>query len=218
MGDAGWWSLVATQCLATASALLVASVAIRFERRKSINEALIGKRLALYDAVVPLLNDLLCFFCCIGAWRSFTPPAMIAHKRTLDRTLHVWGALFPPDLFDRWHVFSRLCFSVHNGPGRDARLRADPARLAPYWGARWDPAWNDCLAPDADASDPEAIRAAYGALVAAFADAVGVPGSGNQKEVGGAFRTRARSRRARDRGPSSTSSQTGSGLAGGRAP
>ena len=121
-----WW---ANSVLGAALALLVAWIAISFDRRKTVNQELIKKRLSIYDEMAPKLNDILCFFSFIGRFRSLPPGTIIAHKRELDRTIHVYGPIFSPALRDRYDEFVKLCFiAFAGGVGRPALIAADVVR------------------------------------------------------------------------------------------
>jgi hypothetical protein len=39
------------------------------------NQKVIEKRIAIFDQIAPLLNDLYCFFMYIGHWKELTPPS-----------------------------------------------------------------------------------------------------------------------------------------------
>ena len=93
--------------------MLGAWLAINFDRKKTINQELIKKRLIVYDDMVPKANDLLCYFMCVGDWKSFDPTKLLDHKRKWDRLLFVYGPLLSPALVERAHQFINSCFSTY---------------------------------------------------------------------------------------------------------
>lgn len=56
-----------------------------FERAQWTNQKLIERRIAVFDEMAPLLNDLFCFFRFVGDFRAITPPEAVSRKRSLDR-------------------------------------------------------------------------------------------------------------------------------------
>ncbi|MGU7771911.1 hypothetical protein ACV229_17295 [Burkholderia sp. MR1-5-21] len=111
------------------------------------NQKLIEKRLALYDTVAPLLNELLCFYTWIGHWKDISPDDVIRAKRDLDRTFHIYRYLFDDDVYDAYHTYIHALFETHTGAGRDARIRSlvqapDGDRMQ-HGTYAWNPDWNE---------------------------------------------------------------------------
>lgn len=170
-----WW---ASSVLGAALALAVAWIAISFDRRKTVNQELIRKRLAIYDELAPRLNDILCFFLCIGRFRSLPPDTIIAHKRELDRALKVYGPLFSARLRARYESFIKFAFvAFAGGLGRPALIAADIGLLQREWGSGWQAAWTSGFVPAEKAARPAEVRARYDELMRQFAREVGAPGA-----------------------------------------
>ncbi|VWC84108.1 hypothetical protein BCO18175_02922 [Burkholderia contaminans] len=129
---------------------LVARRLKRLELVQWTNQRLIEKRLALYDAVAPQLNALLCFYTWIGYWKDISPDDVIRAKRDLDRTFHIYRYLFDDDVYDAYHTYIHALFDVHTGPGRDARIRsliqAPDGDRSVHGAYEWKPAWSDRFA------------------------------------------------------------------------
>ncbi|HHX4057055.1 MULTISPECIES: hypothetical protein [Burkholderia] len=129
---------------------LVARRLKRLELVQWTNQRLIEKRLALYDAVAPQLNALLCFYTWIGYWKDISPDDVIRAKRELDRTFHIYRYLFDDDVYDAYHTYIHALFDVHTGPGRDARIRsliqAPDGDRSVHGAYEWKPAWSDRFA------------------------------------------------------------------------
>ena len=156
----------------------------RFEHGQWKSQTLIEKRLAVYDDLAPSLNDLLCFFTFVGAWKEMDPPTAVALKRQIDRKIHLAAPLFSPGFFHACMTFQNLCFQAYTGWGLDARLRTDLERRKESWiNKKWDPSWDDLFSDQL--SDPETVRLAYRELMIAFAidlgvaDSLSVPQSGH---------------------------------------
>lgn len=145
----------------------------RFEQSQWRSQKLIEKRLTVYDDLAPLLNDLLCFFTYVGAWKEMDPPTAVALKRKVDKKIHLAAPLFSPGFFAVCMAFQNLCFETYAGWGVDARLRTQFKRRKDVWGTKWDTdAWEQLFSDEA--SDPQAIRAAYREVMEAFAADLGV--------------------------------------------
>jgi hypothetical protein len=167
------WTLIVTPLLSGAIGIVAAFFAIRFESRKTTNQELIKKRILVYDAIAPKLNDLLCFFLSRGPWKSLSPPLMIQRKRELDQTMYVYGPLFVQIVFEQYNIFIHLCFKAFTGVGRDACLRANHNRLRKEWGADWKPEWDTHFVAPVEAAENQHIMREYDKLLALLAAEIG---------------------------------------------
>ena len=165
-----WW---ANSLLSTMLAVMVAWLAISFDRRKTVNQELIRKRIAIYDQMAPMLNDLFCFFRSVGAWNNLTPPVMIDHKRALDRIVHVYGPLFSRKLTARYDRFIDLAFATYQGFGEPPRLKASLVRIREEWGESWQAGWDARFVETPEQSSPYEFGQAYYALMNQFAVEIG---------------------------------------------
>ncbi len=176
----GWSSLEVAKLLASLLTPIVVAIfgvyihriTKRFEHSQWRSQKLIEKRLAVYDDLAPLLNDLLCFFTYIGAWKEMDPPAAVALKRQIDKKVHLAAPLFSSRFFAACMVFQNLCFETYAGWGVDARLRSQFKRRQDVYGTKWNTAWDQLFSDEA--SDPGRIRAAYQEVMEAFAADLGV--------------------------------------------
>jgi len=152
-----------------------------FEHLQWANQKVVEKRLRVYEEVVPVLNDLLCYFTYVGAWKSVKPETIVGLKRELDRVAYVNSPLLPPDFLSRYNNFIHLCYQTYSGWGEDAKLRmkferrqdAFPDTWLDEWATCFDE-WATCFVDEDECSDPQEVRAAYGELVAYFASELGV--------------------------------------------
>jgi len=180
--DAGGWSWLEVAKLAGSlvTPVVIASFGIyihrvtrRFEHAQWRSQKLIEKRLLIYDDLAPLLNDLLCFFTYVGAWKEIEPPAAVSLKRAVDKKVHLAAPLFSPRFFEACMNFQNVCFAAYSGWGIDARLQTRFENFKGVWGERWDANWEKLFtekAPD----NRQAVRAAYRDVMEAFASDLGV--------------------------------------------
>ena len=145
--EAGPWNWLEIARLATSlvTPVIVAILGIyihritrRFENLQWKSQKLVEKRLAVYDDLAPSLNDLLCFFTYIGAWKEIDPPTAIALKRKIDKKIHLTAPLFSPRFFQACMTFQNLCFETYAGWPLDARLRTSLDRRKDAWNDEWD--------------------------------------------------------------------------------
>ncbi|MEU1972328.1 hypothetical protein ABZ477_11765 [Microbacterium sp. NPDC019599] len=172
-------TLLLTALIGALGGAVGAWIGIWIDRRKAINNALVAKRLAIYEEMMPQANDVLCFFVCVGDWRRLSPQVVLARKRTLDRLRHVYGGLFSKEAERAYDHFMEQFFVTRTGPGEDAKLKADPAYLRRQWGPSWRRAWDSALAyrKPMEATESKSgragQRAAYRDLIAAFGRDIG---------------------------------------------
>jgi hypothetical protein len=173
-----WWTAFIVPFLSALLAIVVAWIAIRFDRIKATNQELIKKRLTVYDAVVPKANDILCFFESLGNWKSLSPEIIVQHKRDMDKQIYIYGPLFSKNLVKSYHDFASACFATFQGKGLAARLRVDNERLKRQWGSSWKDEWDAMFTSPAEASAGADIRARYTSLLDEFAREI----SGGQRQ------------------------------------
>lgn len=145
-----------------------------FEQLQWANQKVIEKRLAIYEEIVPLLNELVCYFTYIGNWKESEPLKIIGLKRTLDKIAYVNAPLLPSDFLKYYNAFIELCFATFSGWGRDAKLRTAFGRRQQAFGNQWKSEWCENFGDDNDCSDPKQVREAYSDLVAFLANELGV--------------------------------------------
>lgn len=123
------------------------SIIKRYERIQWTNQKIIEKRIAVYDIVVPKLNDLLCYYCYIGHWKEMTPKDIIEIKRFLDKQINVYAPLFSQEVLDKYNTFIAQCFGMFAGGwGKDAKINSLFERrkeCMQNWEDEWDNYFND---------------------------------------------------------------------------
>ena len=169
-----WWTTFLVPAVSALLAVAGAWVAIAFDRRKSTNQELIKKRIEVFDYMAPKLNDLLCFAVSVGSWRTLTPTSVITHKRELDRSFHIYRAMFSlPFAAAYTRLIEECYFSTWQGPGAPARLKLSTTELKIQWGAHWDSQWDAHFVPPDTASPQRQIVTAYADLMHQFTIEVG---------------------------------------------
>lgn len=163
---------ILTPLMVTVFGILIHRLTKRIESHEWLNQKVVEKRLAVYDELAPLLNDLLCYFTYIGTWKERRPPEIVDLKRDLDRRAHVAAPLFSPAFINAYNQFIGCCFDTYQGWGADAKLKTDPSRRRDAFGAGWKAEWNDCFA--GVPCPPQAIRTVYQGMMSVFTKEFGL--------------------------------------------
>jgi hypothetical protein len=154
-------------------------IAKRVETAQWANQKLIEKRIAIYDELAPLINDLYCYYMCVGNYKEFTPLQIIAIKRNLDKKVYIYAPLFSPDFIYSYNKFIHLCFLTYTGVGHDARLRTliehpmggDRKKVSSF---PWQTEWDVLFARKEQYSPLEEIDASYKRFMSRFSEELGV--------------------------------------------
>lgn len=144
----------------------------QFEHVLWRSQKLIEKRIQVYDDLMPIFNDLLCYFSYVGNWKEIDPPEVIGLKRIVDKKIHVSAPLFGPEFYLACMDFQNTCFSSINGWGLNAQLRTHFHRRRDARPEDWNEDWEKCFSDRR--SEPAVVRAAYARLVAVFSSELGV--------------------------------------------
>lgn len=173
--EAGPWSWLEVAKL-SAGLIVPASLAIfgvyvhrvtkRFESTLWRNQKLVEKRLVIYDDLTPLLNDLLCYFTYVGAWKEFDPPKVVALKRTIDKKVHLAAPLFSGEFFTACMEFQNLCFHTYTGWGQNAKIRTHFNRRRQAYQKSWLCEWESYFSNDP--AELSSVRQAYQRVMEAF--------------------------------------------------
>lgn len=146
----------------------------RLEYLQWTNQTITEKRIAVFEELAPLLNDLLCYFTFVGCWKDLKPPDVVGRKRKMDRIVHVNAPLFSKDFADRYNEFIDACYSTYSGWGKDAKLRTLWERRKAAAGGAWNPEWDACFADDNKCFDPQVVKQRYEFLMSRFSEELGV--------------------------------------------
>ncbi|ADB50814.1 hypothetical protein [Conexibacter woesei] len=138
------------------------------------NRKLIELRLELYSDMALPLNDLLCFFRCVGDYAEITPPEALRRKRRLDKSFYVGEHLMSGAFAAAYHAFMEACFLTFTARAAPAQLRASIKKQRAER-EHWEPAWDVHLIPvDMTPTGLAEINARYKALMAAFRRDIGI--------------------------------------------
>lgn len=163
---------VLTPVVLASLGIYIHRVTKRFEHLQWRSQKLVEKRLAVYDDLSPLLNDLLCYFTYVGLWKELDPPKIVSLKRVVDKKVYLAAPLFSGSFFRLSMEFQALCFEPYTGWGQDARLRTQFQRRKEVRSADWNDDWDSNFSDFP--TDPDEIRRVYRCLMEAFAVDIGV--------------------------------------------
>lgn len=156
----------------------VTRLAERFKAILWSNQKVIEKRIVIYDELAPLLNDLYCYFVFVGNWKELRPPQVLEMKRTLDKKVHVYAALFSPSFLKLYNSFIEVCFETFVGPGLDARLRtlitSSNGDRRQALATQWDKDWDDMFSNSEDVTPKSDVKDAYQDLMSRFSSELGI--------------------------------------------
>jgi len=167
-GAVPWW---ANALLSTLLALVVAAAAVSFDRRKTVNQELIRKRIAAYEEVAPLLADIRAFFYAFGAPLPLTPPEVVQLKVELDRLMEIHAPLFSERLSHLYWDFTRAIFDTTQADwNQPAKLKLN-LTIFKQGRADWPSEWDRMFAPEGQ--DRGDFLHCYHALMDQFAVEIG---------------------------------------------
>ena len=140
------------------------------------NQKLIEKRLDIFDKVAPEINALYCYIRFIGAWKELTPEDILKIKRDLDKTFHVYSAIFSPRLMETYLIFIKTCFRMFVGPSKDALIRSvvvdsfgNDRRIC---NVDWRDEWTGMFTEESESY--EVIKDSYNSLMHTFSVELGL--------------------------------------------
>ncbi len=146
----------------------------QLEQAQWANHKLIEKRIAVFDDVAPLLNDLLCYFTYVGCWKDKKPDEIVKLKRELDRKIYVNAPLFQREFLEKYNAFMSLCYMTYAAWGQDAKLRTDRQQHRDASPNNWDAEWDRSFTDESDCSTPSEVGDAYRELMCSFSSEIGI--------------------------------------------
>jgi len=96
----------------------------KIDSKQWTNQKILEKRLFVYDKVVPILNDILCYHSYVGCWKELSAKTIIEYKRIIDKEFNVYSPLFCPELMTKYYCFIKLCYRTNTGWGNDAKIKS----------------------------------------------------------------------------------------------
>jgi len=142
------------------------------EESRRFNDIIIQRRLKVFDEIVPLLNDLACFYTYVGHWKTLSPDDIIAKKRQLDKTMHIHKYLFSWILFEKYTALMTLCFETFTGVGEDAKLRTKTDKR--YSNTEWEDKYDIMFSDPSTCPDKASVQRAYDELIEHFSQELGL--------------------------------------------
>jgi hypothetical protein len=117
------------------------------EHRKLVSQKVVERRLTVFDEVMPLVNDLYCYYLWIGRWKELSPLAIVDKKRSIDSKIFANEWVLSADFMDAFRRLMDRLFSTYGIPGTDAKLLSsvesgDGNREQDFTAGQWDPTWN----------------------------------------------------------------------------
>jgi hypothetical protein len=142
----------------------------QIEAQQWRGQELISARLGYYREIAEPLNDLMCYFTFIGSWKEWTPPEIVALKRSLDRAFHTLSPFFGVEVVHAYETLMELCFQTFGQWGADAKLKTSCRRRKSAGTAPWNPEWDVLFVFDLENAMPsehlEQIKVAYNEVLA----------------------------------------------------
>jgi hypothetical protein len=139
------------------------------------NQKVIEKKIAVFDNLAPMLNDLYCYLAWVGNWKEMKPDEVVQKKRQLDKQFYIYSALFSPELVKAYNDFIHCCFETYTGAGHDARIKthinlgnADRRKYASPWDGAWDALFSKSI------SSTDEVRSKYNKLMNTFSLELGL--------------------------------------------
>lgn len=122
----------------------VTRIVKRMEHFQWRNQRLVEKRISIYDTLAPDLNDLLCFFTYVGAWKELTPVEVLSLKRSVDKKIYLAAPMFSPMFLVASNAFMKTCYATFQGWGGTRRNKYPQAPHTATTKNIMPPAFNSC--------------------------------------------------------------------------
>jgi hypothetical protein len=130
--------------------LLVQRTLAAQNRAWQLEDRLIAKRMDIYEKIAEDLNRIYCYVMDVGDFKDETPDAILAAKRSVDRVMFIYQAIWSEETFKHFNEYMDSSFAHFQGVGEDAKIRAKvlekkASRLkrAKKWPANWDARFTD---------------------------------------------------------------------------
>lgn len=133
--------------------------------------AVIEKRMELYDLIARDVNTLFSYYFYVGKWKEFTPDDILKKLRDMDAVMFSYQPIFSRSFFESYTHreedtgLREEMFKTPGEWGADTKLRTTKAYRAEY-AKRWDGDWRQRLT---DEDNREHICMKYGNFMKALA-------------------------------------------------
>ncbi len=144
-------------------------IATNHEKRISLNDRIIEKRVEIYENIGQKLNDIYVFLIQVGHWKELTPEHVIQRKREIDKIMYVNRPYWSEAAFNKYIAFTNAGFEIWTGVGEDAKIKTYMRQF------RELPQWNDSWKTAFSTEDPtiDEVKRSYAELMAAFSEQFG---------------------------------------------
>ncbi len=132
-----WNSLEITKLVVSASiplTILMLSLTFQAQQRKheeqrATFDQVVKERLDLWNKIAVPLNQIYCYFLCVGDWKDISPADVIQLKRRIDQTVYAYRPFFSAQFHITYDRFIKAAFDEDGGGwADDAPLRTLPVR------------------------------------------------------------------------------------------
>lgn len=145
----------------------VKRIAIEYERRISLNDRIIEKRVNIYEMIGKDLKYV--FLIQVGQWKELTPMEVIKKKRNVDKIMYINRPYWSDSAFDSYTAFMAAGFETWTGVGEDAKIIAytEEFEELPQWNTGWASYFSS------KEPDTNSIRQTYRNLMRIFSEQFG---------------------------------------------
>ena len=157
----------------TGLALIIFIFGKRIATTQWTNQKLVEKRISLYDSIMPLLNDLLCYHTHVGNFKELSPSDIVLRKRKLDKIFYTQKAFLGNKFENEYNQYINLCFLTNSGWLEDAKIKSqiksrkeifskfhnEIIKDSLAWDNMWDKGFTDTV------SESEKIKSSYNNLM-----------------------------------------------------
>ncbi|WP_028857477.1 hypothetical protein [Psychrilyobacter atlanticus] len=116
------------------------NIAINYEKRASLNDRIIKKRVDIYETIGKDLNDIFVYLLQVGDWKEFSPNQIIEKKRDIDRNMYISRPYWSDSAFLSYTEFMNIAFETYTGVGSNAKIKTNTYQLKtlPNWEESWE--------------------------------------------------------------------------------
>jgi len=137
------------------------NIAVDYEKRASLNDRVIEKRVELYEKVDDDLNDIFVFLIQVGNWKDLTPQMVVEKKRRVDKIMYTSRPYWSDVAFNAYMEFMSSAFETYTGIGEDAKFRTETWQFKELLG--WEESWSKWFS--SNPTDISELRSRYNVLM-----------------------------------------------------
>lgn len=120
--------------------MIAKKIATNHEKRLSLHEKIIEKRVGVYEVIGKDLNDIFTYTVRVGNWKDFTPVEILDKKRKIDKEMYVSRPYWSDEAFSSYILLTTYLFEVYTGTGQNAKIRGETEKFKslPNWIKNWE--------------------------------------------------------------------------------